>query len=116
MNMIECLGFDFLTEDEETFSNFVGAVCAEGKAIFGYYGYPYLNREFGWAQFIARIEVNEEKQQLEPGPWVHNPALLMTSSVTWACPMTSLCLSSLLTWDMETVRVPTLMGGKGRIE
>lgn len=65
MNMIECLGLDFLTEDEETFANFVGAVCAEGKAIFGYYGYPYLNREFGWAQFIARTEVNDEKQQLE---------------------------------------------------
>jgi hypothetical protein len=47
MNMIECLGLDFLTEDKETFGNFLGAVCAEGKAILGYYGIPYLNREYG---------------------------------------------------------------------
>jgi hypothetical protein len=65
MNMIECLGLDFLTEDEETFGNFVGAVCAEGKGILGYYGYPYLNREYGWAQFIARTELNEEEKHLE---------------------------------------------------
>ena len=65
MNMIECLGLDFLTEDEETFGNFLGAVCAEGKAILGYYGIPYLNREYGWAQFIARTELNEEEQRLE---------------------------------------------------
>ena len=65
MNMIECLGLDFLTEDKETFGNFLAAVCAEGKGIFGYYGYPYLNREYGWAQFIARTELNEEEQRLE---------------------------------------------------
>ncbi len=65
MNMIECLGLDFLTEDEETFGGFVGAVCSEGKGIVGYYGYPYLNREFGCAQFVARTELNEEEKRLE---------------------------------------------------
>lgn len=65
MNMIECLGLDFLTEDEETFGNFVGAVCTEGKIISGYYGTPYLNREYGWAQFVARTEINEKEKRLE---------------------------------------------------
>ena len=65
MNMIECLGLDLLTEDEETFSNFLSAVCSEGKAISGYYGIPYLNREYGWAQFIARTKLNEKEQLLE---------------------------------------------------
>ena len=65
MNRLESLGLDFLAEEEETFMNFVGMVCAGGKAIMGYYGYPYINREFGNSQFVARTMLNEEKSQLE---------------------------------------------------
>jgi len=65
MNMIECLGLEAFTKDEDTFFNFIGDVCEGGEAIVGYYGYPYINREYGKAQFIARTELNEEKTQLE---------------------------------------------------
>ena len=64
MNMIENLGLDFVMESEDTFMNFVAHVCSEGKAITGYYGYPYINLEHGDSQFIVRTK-NTEDERLE---------------------------------------------------
>lgn len=55
MNMIECLGLEWLTEKEEDVIALLNAVCSEGKAIVGYYGYPYFNREYGLARNLSRI-------------------------------------------------------------
>lgn len=72
MNRMECLGLDFLREEEETLINFMKAICEEGKAIVGYYGYPYLNREYGHPQFIVRTELdNVEKHLLVTGMDTH---------------------------------------------
>ena len=65
MNMIECFGLESLTEKEESGIALLNAVCSEGKAIVGYYGYPYFNREYGWAQFIVRTELNEKEKRIE---------------------------------------------------
>ncbi|MBQ4089306.1 MAG: hypothetical protein IJC56_05420 [Clostridia bacterium] len=51
-NFINSLGLDFLTDTEESSHGLLAVVAAEGKAITGYYGLPYLNHELGWAQFI----------------------------------------------------------------
>ena len=65
MNYIENLGLDFLMDTEESTKALVGAVCTEGRATVGYYGYPYFNNEFGWAQFVVRSKLNEEKKRFE---------------------------------------------------
>lgn len=65
MNMIECLGLECLTEKEENVIALLNAICSEGKAIVGYYGYPYFNREYGLAQFIVRTELNEKDKCIE---------------------------------------------------
>lgn len=65
MNMIECFGLESLTEKEESGIALLNAVCSEGKAIVGYYGHPYFNREYGWAQFIVRTELNEKEKRIE---------------------------------------------------
>ena len=60
-NFIENLGFGFLAEDDETADAITAIVANEGKAINGYYGYPYINKHFGHVQFIMRTELNNEK-------------------------------------------------------
>lgn len=64
MNFIENFGLEFLMEDDESAMALCRAVCAEGKAIVGYYGYPYINREFGWPQFIVRTKLSEEDKRI----------------------------------------------------
>lgn len=64
-NFIENLGLEFLTETEEDRAALLGVVAQSGKAIIGYYGYPYINRHFGDAQFIVRTWINEEMKNIE---------------------------------------------------
>lgn len=49
------LGLEVFTEDEDTYRKLVGHVLSQGKAIYGYFGLPYINHHLGWAQMIARI-------------------------------------------------------------
>jgi len=62
---VEKLGLGFLAEDEDEFRAFWGYTAQNGKAITGYYGYPYLNHHFGNAQFILRTMRNDEEKKLE---------------------------------------------------
>ncbi len=64
-NFIEHLGLEFLTESEEKARNLWTFLAQEGKAITGYYGFPYLNYHFGDAQFILRTIRNDEEKRLE---------------------------------------------------
>ena len=73
MNMIENLGFGFVMESEENYMGFLAKVCEDGKAITGYYGYPYLNLEYGDSQFIARTQMNEEEKLEVVGMDTHVP-------------------------------------------
>ena len=65
MFYIENLGLQFLTDTEEHAMSLCSAVCAQGKAIVGYYDRPYLNHEFGWPQFIVRTGPTEDGQKIE---------------------------------------------------
>lgn len=64
-NFIEKLGLDFLVEDEEQVRALWGYIAQEGKAIVGYYGFPYLNQHFGDAQLILRTIRNDEEKRIE---------------------------------------------------
>ena len=73
MTMIENLGFDFVMESEEHYMGFLAKVCEDGKAITGYYGYPYLNLEYGDSQFVARTQMTEEEKLEVVGMDTHVP-------------------------------------------
>ena len=60
MNYIENFGLEYLMETEEDTISLCRAVCAAGKPIIGYYGLPYINCQFGWPQFIVRLEHTED--------------------------------------------------------
>ena len=64
MNYIENFGLEMLMEDDETTMGLCKAVCSEGRAIFGYYGRPYINCEFGKPQFIVRTCPSGEENHL----------------------------------------------------
>lgn len=64
-NFIEHLGLEFLTETEEKVRDLWTFIAQNGKAITGYYGYPYLNYHFGDAQFILQTIRNDEEKRLE---------------------------------------------------
>lgn len=64
-NFIEHLGLDFLVETEDQVRGLWGYIAQEGKAITGYYGYPYLNQHFGDAQLILRTIRNDEEKRIE---------------------------------------------------
>ena len=49
------LGLEAFAEDEESYLSFVNHILANGKAITGYYGLPYINYHMGWAQLVGRI-------------------------------------------------------------
>lgn len=49
------LGLEAFAEDEESYLGFVNHILANGKAITGYYGLPYINYHMGWAQLVGRI-------------------------------------------------------------
>ena len=65
MNYIENLGLEFLTDTKEAAMALCNAVCAEGRAIVGYYEYPYINHEFGWPQFIFRTRPRSKGKENE---------------------------------------------------
>lgn len=73
MNMIENLGFDFVTESEDTFMGFLAKICEDGKPIAGYYGYPYFNLEYGDSQFIVRTQKEEDDRLKVAGMDTHVP-------------------------------------------
>ena len=58
----------------------------------------------------------EEKQQQEPGPWVHTSALLMTSSVTLGMSHDISLPEQFADLGHGDSKGAYLMGGKGRIE
>lgn len=64
-NFMEHLGLDFLVETEDQVRGLWGYIAQEGKAITGYYGYPYLNQHFGDAQLILRTIRNDEEKRIE---------------------------------------------------
>ena len=63
-NFMEHLGLDFLVETEDQVRGLWGYIAQEGKAITGYYGYPYLNQHFGDAQLILRTIRNDEEKRI----------------------------------------------------
>lgn len=71
MFYIENLGLEFLAETDEDITALAGAICSEGKLIQGYYNTPYINREFGSAQLIARTTRTGEKSLALSGLDVH---------------------------------------------
>lgn len=71
MFYIENLGLEFLAETDEDITALAGAVCSDGKLIQGYYNTPYINHEFGNAQFIARTTRTGEKSLALSGLDVH---------------------------------------------
>ncbi len=78
MNCIENFGLEFLTETEEGAMALCGAVCTEGKAIIGYYGYPYINQEYGWPQFIVRTGAGKDGNLTVTGMDTH-----LSGETTW---------------------------------
>ena len=64
-NFMEHLGLDFLVETEDQVRGLWGYIAQKGKAITGYYGYPYLNQHFGDAQLILRTIRNDEEKRIE---------------------------------------------------
>jgi len=62
---LEKLGMDFFRESEESVRSLIGYVISEGKAIVGYYGYPYINCHFKDAQMIARTKRDDEAKRIE---------------------------------------------------
>ncbi|MDY4748913.1 MAG: hypothetical protein SO251_09095 [Candidatus Fimisoma sp.] len=64
-NFMEHLGLDFLVETEDQVRGLWGYIAQEGKAITGYYGFPYLNQHFGDAQLILRTIRNDEEKHIE---------------------------------------------------
>lgn len=52
---LENFGLDYLAESEESIQGIMGYTAQNGKAIFGYYGMPYLLMDYGDAQMIARV-------------------------------------------------------------
>lgn len=73
MNMMENLGFDFVMESKENYMGFLAKVCEDGKAITGYYGYPYFNLEYGDSQFVVRTQKTEEEKLEVVGMDTHVP-------------------------------------------
>lgn len=64
-DFMEHLGLGFLVETEEQVRSLWGYIAQEGKAIIGYYGFPYLNQHFGNAQLILRAIRNDEEKRFE---------------------------------------------------
>lgn len=62
---MEHFGLDFLVETEDQVRGLWGYIAQEGKAITGYYGFPYLNQHFGDVQLILRTIRNDEEKSLE---------------------------------------------------
>ena len=78
MNYIENFGLEYLMETEEDTKALCRAVCAQGKTILGYYGLPYINFQFGWPQFIARLERMDDDKYVFAGLDTH-----MCGVTTW---------------------------------
>ena len=58
-NLLESYGLDFFGESEDVFMGLVKYVAANGKAIKGYYGTPYLYLPAGHIEFWESTERNE---------------------------------------------------------
>lgn len=65
MNHIANFGLEFLTDTKEHYVSLCRAVCISGKAILGYYNRPYMNRSFGWPQFIVRTRPSDDGESME---------------------------------------------------
>ena len=52
---LENFGLGFLAESEESIRGIMGYTAQNGKAIFGYYGMPYLQMGYGDPEMIARV-------------------------------------------------------------
>lgn len=52
-NNLECYGLDFIAEDDDTLSGFVGYTVSNGKATVGYHSTPYLYMPMGDTEFWA---------------------------------------------------------------
>lgn len=64
-NFMENLGLNVFNENDDSFSGLLADVCTNGRAVEGYYGYPYLTHELGWAQFVARSRYNADTDRYE---------------------------------------------------
>lgn len=54
------IGLDKLI-DEDTMNNFIGYIITTGNPIYGYYQYPYINKDVGNAQLIVRANQTDDK-------------------------------------------------------
>ena len=57
---LENFGLDIFLESEERFQGLMGYTAENGRAIFGYYGMPYLLMTYGDPQMILRVIDNPD--------------------------------------------------------
>ena len=62
---LENLNMDFFRESEEAYGSLMGLAASEGKAITGYYGFPYLNKHLGSVQIVLRTGFREPSDEVE---------------------------------------------------
>lgn len=61
---LENYGLDFFAEEEDMFSGLLGYLAQNGKAIVGYYNYPYLFKSMGNVEFWLDTELDPENKRL----------------------------------------------------
>ena len=61
-NFGENFGFDAYTDTEEHARSFFGYIINTGKSIPNYYGYPYIFKSLGKAEYFVRVKPTEEQR------------------------------------------------------
>ena len=62
---LENLNMEFFCENEDTYGSLMGLVASEGKGIYGYYNFPYLNKHLGSVQLSLRTGYREQEEGLD---------------------------------------------------
>ena len=59
MDDLKSMGLGAFCENEGSFQGLLWEVAAEGKIMRGYYGIPYMQRDYGWPEMIATYDRDE---------------------------------------------------------
>lgn len=62
---LENLNMEFFRESEDRYNSLIGIAASEGKGIYGYYGFPYLNKHLGSIQIVLRTGYREPSEEFE---------------------------------------------------
>ena len=62
---LENLNMEFFRESEDRYNSLIGLAASEGKGIYGYYGFPYLNKHLGSVQIVLRTGYREPSEEFE---------------------------------------------------